>query len=67
MSEDKIYTEEDWDRAREEIRRHDEEKLSELVCPCGHRYLKGEEKYIYCPMCGADGPGSPFAELKDVE
>jgi len=70
MNEDKepVYTEEDWDRAREEIRRHDEEKFTDISCGgCGKRYLKGQENYVYCPYCGADGPGHPDAELKDIE
>jgi len=68
MSEGKepVYTEEDWDRAREEIRRHDEEKLIGLRCPCGYNYKKGEGTYRHCPYCGEIGPGHPDAELVDL-
>jgi len=69
MSEDKepVYTEEDWEAVREEIRRHDEEKLAGLVCyNCSYRYRKGEEGYKYCPGCGRPGPGHPDAELVDL-
>ena len=69
MNEDKepVYTEEEWEAVRDGLRRHDEEKLSGLICGvCGHRYRVGEEEYKYCPTCGFNGPGHPDAELVDL-
>jgi len=70
MSKDKklVYTEAEWDDMRSELKLHDEERLAGIRCSfCDYMYLKDQETYKYCPVCGNVGPGHPYAELKDIE